>query len=116
MMICILLKSDHIVTNHGVNQQTENSTHWFQANGFSTSGLTSIRRTRSRKIYYNQIEGDLAHCSIFDMKNHVLLLNEAVMNGRTYKLIRIGEVIFLDDQGMSKYHNYTYLYTYLPVK
>ena len=44
------------------------------------------------------MEGYLAHCSIFDMKNNVLL-NEAVINGGTYKLLRFGEVIFLDDEG-----------------
>ena len=33
------------------------------------------------------MEGDLAHCSIFDINNNALLLNEAVINGGTYKLI-----------------------------
>ena len=94
-----MLKSDHIVTNHGMHQQTRNSTQWFRANGFYAGGLTSIRRKGSRKVYYNQMEGYLAHCSIFDMKNNVLLLNEAVINGGTYKLLRFGEVIFLDDEG-----------------
>ena len=103
-MICILLKSNHIVTNHGVNQHTENSTQWFRADGYYTGSLTSIGRRRSRKVYYNQIEGDLAHCSIFDMNNNVLLLNEAVMNGARYKLLRFGEVIFLTEQGMSNFN------------
>ena len=49
------------------------------------------------------MEGYLAHCSIFDMKNNVLLLNEAVINGGTYKLLRFGEVIFLDDEGSKIY-------------
>ena len=102
MIICILLKSDYSVTNHGVNQNTGNSTQWFQANGFTT-GLTTIKRKGSRKVNYNQIDGDLAHCSIFDMNNNVLLLNEAVINGGTYKLLRFGDVIFLDDQGISKF-------------
>ena len=99
MMNCILLKSDHTVTNHGVNQHTKNSTQWFRANGFYPGSLTTIRRKRSRKVNYNQIEGDLAHCSIFDMNNNVLLLNEAVINGGRYKLLRFGDVIFLDDEG-----------------
>jgi len=84
-----------------VNRQTRNSTHWFQANGFYSGSLTTIRRRGSRKVYYNQIEGDLAHCSIFDTNNNVLLLNEAVIDGGSYKLLRDGEVIFLDDQGIS---------------
>ena len=69
-------------------------------------GLTSIRRKGSRKVYYryNQMEGDLAHCSIFDINNNALLLNEAVINGGTYKLLRFGDVIFLD-QGISKFYN-----------
>ena len=83
-----------------MNQQSRNSTQWFRANGFNT-GLTSIRRKGSRKVDYNQIEGDLAHCSVFDMNNNVLLLDEAVINGGTYKLLRYGEVIFLD-QGNTK--------------
>ena len=83
-----------------MNQQSSNSTQWFRANGFIT-GLTSIRRKRSRKIFYNQIEGDLALFSAFDMNNNVLLLNEAVVNGGKYQLSRFGEVIFLD-QGNSK--------------
>ena len=45
------------------------------------------------------MEGDLAHCSIFDIRNNVLLLDEAVINGGIYKLLRFGEVIFLDEQG-----------------
>ena len=45
------------------------------------------------------MEGELAHCSIFDMKNNVLLLNEAVINGGIYNLLRFDEVIFLDEQG-----------------
>ena len=82
-----------------MNRQTKNSTHWFQANGFYSGSLTTIRRRGSRKVYYNQIEGDLAHCSIFDMDNNVLIWSEAVINGGSYKLLRDGEVIFLDDQG-----------------
>ena len=101
MIICILLKSDYSVTNYGVNRNTKNSTQWFRANGFNT-GLTTIKRKGSRKVNYNQIDGDLAHCSIFDMNNNVLLLNEAVINGGTYKLLRFGDVIFLD-QGISKF-------------
>ena len=53
---------------------------------------------------YNQMEGDLAHCSIFDINNNALLLNEAVINGGTYKLLRFGDIIFLD-QGISKFYN-----------
>ena len=35
------------------------------------------------------------------MKNNVLLLNEAVINGGTYKLLRFGEIIYLkEDQGI----------------
>ena len=105
MMICILLKSDHIVTNHGVNQHTKNSTQWFRANGFYPGSLTTIRRKRSRKVYYNQMEGDLAHCSIFDRNHNVLVLNEAVINGGTYKIIRFGDDIFLETQGIVHINN-----------
>ena len=76
-----------------------NSAEWFQANGFFDSALTTIIRKKTKTVYYNQIEGDMAHCSIFDRNHNVLVLNEAVINGGTYKLIRIGEDIFLETQG-----------------
>ena len=65
--------------------------------------MTTIRGKGLRTVYYDQIEGDLAHCSVFDMDNNVLILDEAVINGGTYKLSRYGNYIFLDDQGSSKY-------------
>ena len=89
--------------DHSVNSHTRNSTPWFRADGFHAGSLTTIRRKGSRKVYYmesRQIEGDLAHCSIYDMANNVLVLNEAVINGGTYKLSRFEEIIFLEeDQG-----------------
>ena len=87
----ISVKSDHIVTNHGVNGQ-----EWFRGNGFFSGSLTTIRPKSSRKLHYNQIEGDFAHCTVLDMNNDVLILNEAVTNGESYKIQRYGEVIFLD--------------------
>ena len=128
--ICILLKSDHMITNHGgesthdhghdhghyhghdhdhdhdVDRKTRNSTNWFRADGFHTGSLTTIERKGSRNVYYiecvlHQIEFDLAHCSFHDMENNVVLKNEAVRNGGTYKLLSSGEIIFLkEDQGM----------------
>ena len=68
-------------------------------NGESTvfnGALTTIRRKRTRTVYYDQIEGDLAHCSVLDRHLNALILNEAVINGATYKLTRYGEDIFLD--------------------
>ena len=103
---------DHGVESTGqytVDQQTGNSTQWFRANGFHAGSLTTIRRKESRKVYYmecvsHQNEGDLAHCSVYDTANDVFLLNEAVINGGTYKLSRFGEIIFLEeDQGFYKY-------------
>ena len=80
-----------------MNRQTrQNSTEWFQANGFHNSALTTIRRKSTRRIYYDQIEGDMAHCSIFDMDNNALILDEAVENGRRYKLSRYGEYYHLE--------------------
>ena len=70
-------------------------------NGESTvfnGALTTIRRKRTRTVYYDQIEGDLAHCSVLDRHLNALILNEAVINGATYKLTRYGEDIFLDPQ------------------
>ena len=92
-------KSDHIVTNHGVNRKSVNDTEWFQANGFFNGGLTTIRSKSNRTVYYNQIQGDLAHSSIFDENNNLLLLNEVVINGGIYRLTRSGDDIFLDQQG-----------------
>ena len=85
-----------MVFNHGVNRMTKNSTGMFRANGFYTGGLTTIKPKSSRTIYYDQIEGDLAHCSVFDLKNTALVQNESVINGGMYKLLRFGKVTFLD--------------------
>ena len=79
----------------------QNSTEWFRANGFYGGAMTTIRRKGLRTVHYDQIEGDLAHCSVFDMDNNVLILDEAVINGGTYKLSRYGNYIFLDNQGSS---------------
>ena len=95
--------------DHGVDSHTRNSTQWFRGDGFHAGSLTTIRRKESRKVYYmecvsHQNEGDLAHCSVYDTANDVFLLNEAVINGGTYKLSRFGEIIFLEeDQGFYKY-------------
>ena len=101
---------DHMVESTGqftVDQQTINSTQWFRGDGFHAS-LTTIRRKRSRKVYYmDQSEGDLAHCSVYDMNNDVIVLNEAVINGGTYKLSRFGDIIFLEEnKGFYKYKLY----------
>ena len=101
-LLLIQQKSNHIVTNHGVNRQmSKNSTEWFRANGFYGGALTTMRRKSIRTVYYNQIDGDMAHCSVFDMHNNVLILDEAVINGGRYKIVRYGEYIFLDNQGNS---------------
>ena len=92
----ISVKSDHIVTNHGVSGQ-----EWFRGNGFFGGSLTTIRPKSSRKVHYNQIEGDIAHCTVLDIKNDVLILNEAVTNGESYKIERYGEVIFLETQSIA---------------
>ena len=61
------------MTNLGVHRQIkENSTEWFQANGFYGGALTTLRQKSIRTVHYDQIEGDLAHCSIFDMDNYHL--------------------------------------------
>ena len=86
-------KSDHIVSNHGVNGQ-----EWFRGTGFYGRSLTTIRPKSSRKVHYNQIEGDMAHCTVLSMENDVLILDETVVNGESYKLQRYGEMIFLDTQ------------------
>ena len=49
------------------------------------------------------MEGDLAHCTIFDLNDNVLVLNEAVTNGGTYQLIRIDDIVFLGEQGISSF-------------
>lgn len=58
--------------------------------------MTTIRPKSTRKIYYDQIAGEMAHCSIFDMDNNALILDEAVENGRRYKLSRYGEYYHLE--------------------
>ena len=48
----------------------QNSTEWFRAIGFYGGALTTIRNKSIRTVHYDQIEGDLAHCSVFDMDNN----------------------------------------------
>ena len=60
--------------------------------------LTTIRRNRTGTVYYDQIDGELAHCSVLGRNYNILILNEAVVNGGSYKLTRYGEDIFLDTQ------------------
>ena len=40
----------------------------------------------------------MAHCTVLSMENDVLILDETVVNGESYKLQRYGEMIFLDTQ------------------
>ena len=80
---------------------SQDSTEWFRANGFYGGAMTTMRQKSIRTVYYNQIEGDLAHCSVFDMHNNILILDEAVINGGRYKISRYGEYIFLDNQSTS---------------
>ena len=79
-MIESIQKSNHIITNHVV------------FNG----GLTTIRRKRTQKVHYNQIEGVLAYCTVFDENNNGLILDESVLNGGIYQLYRFGEHVFLE--------------------
>ena len=97
-MIEIIQKSNHIVTNHVVNGQSKNTTFGLHGNGFFNGGLTTIRRKRTRKVPYNQIEGGLAHCTVFDKNNNQLILDESVLNGGVYKLFRFGEHVFLEPE------------------
>ena len=95
-MIEPVQKSNHIITNHVVNRQSNNTTFGLHGNGFFNDGLTTIRRNRTRKVPYNQIEGGLAHCTIFDKNNNRLISDESVMNEGIYQLIRFGEHVFLE--------------------
>ena len=95
-MIEPIQKSNHIITNHVVNRQSNNTTFGLHGNGFFNDGLTTIRRNRTRKVPYNQIEGGLAHCTIFDKNNNRLISDESVMNEGIYQLIRFGEHVFLE--------------------
>ena len=95
-MIESIQKSNHIVTNHVVNGQSNNTTFGLHGNGFFNGGLTTIRRKRTRKVPYNQIEGGLAHCTVFDKNNNRLISDESVLNGGIYQLLRCGEYVFLE--------------------
>ena len=95
-MIEPIQKSNHIITNHVVNRQSNNTTFGLHGNGFFNDGLTTIRRKRTRKVPYNQIEGGLAHCTIFDKNNNRLISDESVINGGLYQLVRFGEHVFLE--------------------
>ena len=95
------IKSDQEITSNGFTGSSKNGTEWFRGNGLYRGSLTTIRPKSSRKVHYNQINGEMAHCSVLDFNNHVLLMDEAVRNGGTYKLMRYGEIIFLDSQTMT---------------
>ena len=95
-----IFKSNHIVTNHAVDGQSTNSSFGFRGNGFFNGGLTTIREKSSKKVYYNQIEGALAHCTVFDKNNNRLISDESVLIGEIYQLVRFGEHIFLEPKGL----------------
>ena len=97
-IIEIIQKSNHIVTNHVVNGHSKNTKFGLHGNGFFNGGLTTIRRKRTRKVHYNQIEGGLSHCTVFDKNNNQLILDESVLNGGVYKLFRSGEHVFLEPE------------------
>ena len=80
-MIESIQKSNHIITDHVVNRQSNNTTFGLHGTGFFNDGLTTIRRKRTRIVPYNQIEGGLAHCTIFDKNNNRLISDESVLNG-----------------------------------
>ena len=65
-------------------------------------GQTTIRRNSTRKVFYDQVEGDFAHCSIYDKDINRLILNESVLNGGIYQLDRFGEHVFLEPKGKGK--------------
>ena len=91
------LKSDHEITSHGFETgSSTNDKEWFQGNGLYRGSLTTIRPKSSRKVYYNQIRGEMAHCVVLDLDNTALIRDEAVRNGETYKLMRYDGMIFLD--------------------
>ena len=94
-MIEPIQKSNHIITNHVVNRQSNNTAFGLHGIGFFNDGLTTIRRKRTRKVPYNQIEGGLAHCTIFHKHNNRLTSDESVINGGIYQLRRFGEYVFL---------------------
>ena len=95
-MIEPIQKSNHIITNHVVNRQSNNTAFGLHGIGFFNDGLTTIRRKRTRKVPYNQIEGGLAHCTIFDKNNNRLISDESVLNGGIYQLLQFGEHVFLE--------------------
>ena len=95
-MIESIQKSNHIITNHIVNGQSDNTTFGLHGNGFFNGGLTTIRRKRTQKVPYNQIEGELAHCTVIDENNNRLISDETVLNGGIYQLFRFGEHVFLE--------------------
>ena len=90
------LKSDHEITSHGFETgSSTNDKEWFQGNGLYRGSLTTIRPKSSRKVHYNQIRGEMAHCVVLDLDNTALIRDEAVKNGETYKLMRYDGMIFL---------------------
>ena len=68
------------------------------------NGWTTIRRKRTQKVHYNQIEGGLSHCTVFDKNNNQLILNESVLNGGIYKLFRFGEHVFLEPTELKRFY------------
>ena len=83
-----------------MTEQSKNVTFGFRGNGFNEEGVTTIRPKRTRKVHFNQIDGGLARCSIYDRNNNRIIMNESVVNEKTYRLVRVGEYIFLEPKGL----------------
>ena len=90
------LKSNSMITSHGLNRDWNKTQEWYRANGFS-GGVTTIRPNRARKVHHNRFEGDLARCSIYDESYNKIVSDESVVNGGTYELLYIQGRYILED-------------------
>ena len=89
-VFCSCLKSSFAITAHGT--ATTNKTRQSYENHDFQGRLTTIEPRSSRQVEFNlpdMIGNDLVRCTIFDLENVVIIENETLRKGQTYKLKKL---------------------------
>ena len=85
-------KSFFIITAHGTT--VANETRQTHENHEYQGGLTTIEPRSTRQVDFNLPEvggNDLVRCTIFDFDNTVLIQNESLRKGQTYRFKKLTE-------------------------
>ena len=88
--IRVYIESFFIITAHGTT--VGNETRRIHENHEYQGGLTTIEPRSTRQVDFNlpEVNGnDLVRCTVFDLDNTVLIQNETLKKGQTYRLKKL---------------------------